>query len=35
VLRRRLGDQYEAYRRPVPAWWPRREPWQEGKIDKP
>jgi protein-S-isoprenylcysteine O-methyltransferase Ste14 len=27
TLRRLFGDQYEAYRRAVPAWWPRREPW--------
>jgi protein-S-isoprenylcysteine O-methyltransferase Ste14 len=25
TLRRRFGDQYEAYRRAVPAWWPRRQ----------
>jgi len=29
TLRRRFGDQYEAYRRAVPAWWPRREPWKD------
>lgn len=28
TLRRRFGDEYEAYRRAVPAWWPRRRPWQ-------
>ena len=27
TLRRRFGEQYEAYRRAVPVWWPRREPW--------
>jgi protein-S-isoprenylcysteine O-methyltransferase Ste14 len=27
TLRRQFGAQYEAYRRAVPAWWPRREPW--------
>ena len=27
VLSRRFGAQYEAYRRAVPAWWPRRTPW--------
>lgn len=27
TLRRRFGAQYDAYRRAVPAWWPRREPW--------
>jgi len=24
TLARRYGAQYEAYRREVPAWWPRR-----------
>jgi protein-S-isoprenylcysteine O-methyltransferase Ste14 len=33
-LRRRFGEQYEAYRRAVPAWWPRREPWNEGEGDR-
>ncbi|CAN5330211.1 isoprenylcysteine carboxylmethyltransferase family protein [soil metagenome] len=32
TLRRQFGEQYEAYRRAVPAWWPRREPW-EGTPD--
>ena len=27
TLRRQFGDDYERYRREVPAWWPRREPW--------
>ena len=27
VLSRRFGAQYEAYRRAVPAWWPRRTRW--------
>jgi protein-S-isoprenylcysteine O-methyltransferase Ste14 len=27
ALRRRFGAEYEAYRRAVPAWWPRRRPW--------
>ena len=26
-LRRQFGDEYEAYRRAVPGWWPRRTPW--------
>jgi protein-S-isoprenylcysteine O-methyltransferase Ste14 len=30
TLRRRFGEQYEAYRRAVPGWWPRREPWSAG-----
>jgi protein-S-isoprenylcysteine O-methyltransferase Ste14 len=32
TLRRRFGDQYEMYRRAVPAWWPRRRPWEAGKA---
>jgi protein-S-isoprenylcysteine O-methyltransferase Ste14 len=28
TLRRQFGEQYEAYRRSVPAWWPRLRPWQ-------
>jgi protein-S-isoprenylcysteine O-methyltransferase Ste14 len=27
ALRRRFGAEYEAYRRAVPGWWPRRHPW--------
>lgn len=27
TLARRFGDEYEAYRRAVPGWWPRRRPW--------
>jgi protein-S-isoprenylcysteine O-methyltransferase Ste14 len=27
TLARRYGAQYDAYRRGVPAWWPRRSPW--------
>jgi protein-S-isoprenylcysteine O-methyltransferase Ste14 len=30
TLREQFGEQYEAYRRAVPAWWPRREPWVAG-----
>jgi protein-S-isoprenylcysteine O-methyltransferase Ste14 len=30
VLARRFGAQYDAYRRAVPAWWPRRTPWEPG-----
>ena len=25
TLRRRFGEEYETYRRAVPAWWPRRD----------
>jgi protein-S-isoprenylcysteine O-methyltransferase Ste14 len=28
TLLRRFGAQYQAYRRAVPAWWPRRRPWR-------
>jgi protein-S-isoprenylcysteine O-methyltransferase Ste14 len=31
TLHRQFGAQYEAYRRAVPAWWPRRHPWQPGQ----
>jgi protein-S-isoprenylcysteine O-methyltransferase Ste14 len=27
VLRQQFGAEYDAYRRAVPAWWPRRRPW--------
>jgi protein-S-isoprenylcysteine O-methyltransferase Ste14 len=27
TLARRFGPEYAAYRRAVPAWWPRRRPW--------
>jgi protein-S-isoprenylcysteine O-methyltransferase Ste14 len=35
TLRRRFGAQYQAYRRAVPAWWPRRHPWQPGQANQP
>jgi protein-S-isoprenylcysteine O-methyltransferase Ste14 len=28
TLARRFGDEYEAYRRAVPAWLPRLRPWR-------
>ena len=31
TLREQFGDQYEAYRHAVPAWWPRRKPWHPGE----
>ena len=31
ALSRRFGAQYEAYTRAVPAWWPRRTPWEPGR----
>lgn len=30
ALRRQFGEQYEAYRRAVPGWWPRLRPWEPG-----
>jgi protein-S-isoprenylcysteine O-methyltransferase Ste14 len=30
TLRHQFGDDYERYRREVPAWRPRREPWDPG-----
>jgi protein-S-isoprenylcysteine O-methyltransferase Ste14 len=35
TLARQFGAQYEAYRRAVPAWWPRRHPWEPGEADQP
>jgi protein-S-isoprenylcysteine O-methyltransferase Ste14 len=34
TLSRQFGSEYEAYRRAVPAWWPRRHPWQPGQLDQ-
>jgi protein-S-isoprenylcysteine O-methyltransferase Ste14 len=34
TLCRRFGEQYETYRRAVPAWWPRREPWDASSVDR-
>jgi protein-S-isoprenylcysteine O-methyltransferase Ste14 len=28
LLAARFGDEYEAYRRAVPGWWPRLRPWR-------
>jgi protein-S-isoprenylcysteine O-methyltransferase Ste14 len=33
TLHRQFGEQYEAYRRAVPAWWPRRQPWEARSDD--
>jgi protein-S-isoprenylcysteine O-methyltransferase Ste14 len=30
LLAARFGAEYEAYRRAVPGWWPRRRPWTPG-----
>lgn len=35
TLRRQFGAQYEAYRRAVPAWRPRRHPWQPTRPTNP
>ena len=35
TLTRRFGADYEAYRRAVPAWWPRLRPWVPDERDKP
>jgi protein-S-isoprenylcysteine O-methyltransferase Ste14 len=35
TLAGQFGAQYEAYRHTVPAWWPRRRPWQPGQNDQP
>jgi protein-S-isoprenylcysteine O-methyltransferase Ste14 len=34
TLTRRFGAEYEAYRRAVPAWWPRLRPWKPGERDE-
>ena len=34
TLTRRFGADYEAYRRAVPAWWPRLRPWEPGGRDE-
>jgi protein-S-isoprenylcysteine O-methyltransferase Ste14 len=35
TLAGRFGAQYQAYRRAVPAWWPRRRPWRPGPNGQP
>jgi protein-S-isoprenylcysteine O-methyltransferase Ste14 len=35
TLSRQFGEQYQAYRRAVPAWWPRRRPWRPDEADPP
>jgi protein-S-isoprenylcysteine O-methyltransferase Ste14 len=34
TLTRRFGADYEAYRRAVPAWWPRLRPWKPSERDE-
>jgi protein-S-isoprenylcysteine O-methyltransferase Ste14 len=35
ALTHRFGADYEAYRRAVPAWWPRLRPWKPSERDEP
>jgi protein-S-isoprenylcysteine O-methyltransferase Ste14 len=35
TLTRQFGAEYEAYRRAVPAWWPRLHPWIPSRHDLP
>lgn len=35
TLASQFGTEYQAYRRAVPAWWPRRHPWQPGQTTNP
>ena len=35
TLTRRFGEDYEAYRRAVPAWCPRLCPWEPAERDEP
>jgi protein-S-isoprenylcysteine O-methyltransferase Ste14 len=32
TLARQFGHEYDAYRRAVPGWWPRRQPWYEDEV---
>lgn len=34
ALTRQFGAEYDTYRRAVPAWWPRRHPWESGEADR-
>lgn len=34
TLARQFGEDYEIYRRAVPAWWPRLRPWKGSEIPK-
>jgi protein-S-isoprenylcysteine O-methyltransferase Ste14 len=34
TLARKFGAQYEAYRRAVPAWWPRLRPWKPDETGR-
>lgn len=35
TLARQFGAEYEAYRRAVPAWWPRLHPWTPSQHERP
>ncbi len=35
ALIRQFGAVYDAYRRAVPAWWPRLRPWEPSEKDQP
>lgn len=35
ALQRQFGPAYEAYRRAVPAWWPRLRPWRPEDEQRP
>ena len=35
TLQHQFGSQYEAYRRAVPAWWPRLRPWRPEDEQRP
>ena len=34
TLARQFGAEYEAYRRAVPAWWPRPQPWSPDETSR-
>jgi protein-S-isoprenylcysteine O-methyltransferase Ste14 len=34
TLHRQFGEDYQTYRRAVPAWWPRRKPWDTTNVDQ-
>jgi hypothetical protein len=34
ALGRRFGSDYDAYRRTVPAWWPRLRPWNHSETNQ-
>ena len=34
TLRRKFGEEYDAYTHEVPAWLPRRQPWENAHVDR-